>query len=80
VGIERELPVMATFRRFPSASSGRYRPVASTGWMLKEAVAPAVVVMMPAPVEQGLALVHFSAQLERILWDRGAFRGCLGDV
>ena len=26
---------------------------------------------------QGLTLVHFSAQLERILWDRGAFRGCL---
>jgi hypothetical protein len=29
---------------------------------------------------QGLTLVHFSAQLERILWDRGAIEGCLGDV
>jgi hypothetical protein len=29
---------------------------------------------------QGLTLVHFSAQLKRILWDKGAFRGCLGDV
>ena len=27
---------------------------------------------------QGLALVHFSTQVERILWDRGAFKGCLG--
>ena len=27
-----------------------------------------------------LTLVHFSAQLKRILWDRGAFRGCLGGV
>jgi len=24
-----------------------------------------------APVSQGLTLVHFSAQLERFLWDRG---------
>jgi hypothetical protein len=29
---------------------------------------------------QGLTLVHFSAQLKRILWDRGAFRDCLGGV
>jgi len=29
---------------------------------------------------QGLTLVHFSAQLKRILWDRGATRGCLGGV
>jgi hypothetical protein len=29
---------------------------------------------------QGLTLVHFSAQLERILWDRGAIRGCLRGV
>ena len=27
---------------------------------------------------QGLTLVHFSAQLKRILWDRGALRGCSG--
>ena len=27
---------------------------------------------------QGLTLVHFSAQLKRILSDRGAFRDCLG--
>ena len=27
---------------------------------------------------QGLTLVHFSAQRKRILWDRGAIRGCLG--
>jgi len=26
-------------------------------------------------MRQGLTLVHFSAQLKRILWDRGAFRG-----
>ena len=25
-------------------------------------------------VEQGLTLVHFSAQLERFLWDRGTLR------
>ena len=29
---------------------------------------------------QGLTLVHFSAQLKRIVWDRGAFGGCLGCV
>ena len=29
---------------------------------------------------QGLTLVHFSAQLKRIMWDRGAFRGCVGGV
>jgi hypothetical protein len=34
---------------------------------------------MPSPaVSQGLTLVHFSAQLKRILSDRGAFRDCLG--
>ena len=27
---------------------------------------------------QGLTLVHFSAQLKHILWDRGACRGCTG--
>jgi hypothetical protein len=26
---------------------------------------------------QGLTLVHFSAQRERFLWDRGACRGCI---
>ena len=30
--------------------------------------------------KQGLTLVHFSAQLTRILSDRGAFRDCLGGV
>ena len=29
---------------------------------------------------QGLTLVHFSAQLKRIMWDGGAFRDCLGGV
>ena len=29
---------------------------------------------------QRLTLVHFSAQLEQILWDRGAFRGSSGGV
>ena len=29
---------------------------------------------------QGLTLVHFSAQLKRILWDRGAIRGRLAGV
>jgi len=29
---------------------------------------------------QGLTLVHISAQLKRILWDRVALRGRLGDV
>jgi hypothetical protein len=29
---------------------------------------------------QGLTLVRSSAQLKRILWDRGAFRGCFGCV
>jgi len=29
---------------------------------------------------QGRALVHFSAQLKRLLWDRGAFEGCLGGI
>jgi hypothetical protein len=36
--------------------------------------------MHAAATTQGLTLVHFSAQLKRILWDRGAFRGCLGGV
>ena len=35
-------------------------------------------------VRQGLTLVHFSAQRERFLWDRGCaqglFGGCLGGV
>jgi len=30
--------------------------------------------------KQGLTLVHFSAQLERFLWDRGARRGCVARV
>jgi len=29
---------------------------------------------------QGLTLVHFSAQLERLLCDRGAVRGCCGGI
>jgi hypothetical protein len=37
-----------------------------------------------SPPEQGLTLVHFSAQLERFLWYMGCveglFRGCLGGV
>jgi len=36
------------------------------------------------PSNQGLTLVHFSAQRERFLWDRGCIeglsRGCLGGV
>jgi len=36
------------------------------------------------PWKQGLTLVHFSAQLKRLLWDRGSiqglFRGGLGGV
>jgi len=39
----------------------------------------AFAAVMAAP-GQGLTLVNFSAQLKRILWDRGAFRGCLGGV
>ena len=31
-------------------------------------------------LKQGLTLVHFSAQLKRILSDRIAFRDCLGGV
>jgi hypothetical protein len=34
----------------------------------------------PPPRQQGLTLVHFSAQLERFVWDRGARRGCVGRV
>jgi len=30
--------------------------------------------------DQGLTLVHFSAQREHFLWDRGLFRGGLGGV
>jgi hypothetical protein len=37
-----------------------------------------------SPREQGLTLVHFSAQRKRLLWDRGwiqrLFRGCLRGV
>jgi len=29
---------------------------------------------------QGLTLVHFSAQLERFVWDRGARKGCVARV
>jgi len=29
---------------------------------------------------RGLTLVHFSAELDRILWDRGGFGDCLGGV
>ena len=31
-------------------------------------------------IKQGLTLIHFSAQLKRILWNEGAFRGCSGGV
>jgi hypothetical protein len=31
-------------------------------------------------MDQGLTLVHFFAQRERSLWDRGCIRGCLEDV
>jgi hypothetical protein len=31
-------------------------------------------------VRQGLTLVHFSAQLKRIMWERGAMKACLGVV
>jgi len=30
--------------------------------------------------DQGLTLLHFSAQLQRFLWDRGCIQGCLGGV
>ena len=30
------------------------------------------------PPWQGLTFIRLSAQLKRILWDRGAFRGCFG--
>jgi len=34
--------------------------------------------------DHGLTLVHVSAQLKRLLWDRGCteglFKGCIGDV
>ena len=37
-----------------------------------------------ACLQQGLTLVHFSAQRKRYLWDKGCieglFRGCLGGV
>jgi hypothetical protein len=39
--------------------------------------AAAVNAVYAAHHGQGLTLVHFSAQLKRILWDRGAFRGDL---
>jgi hypothetical protein len=38
------------------------------------------IAALPAVCRQGLTLVNFSAQLKRILWDRGACRGCLGGV
>jgi hypothetical protein len=37
-------------------------------------------VWMGWTARQGLTLVHFSAQLERFVWDRGACRGCSGGV
>jgi hypothetical protein len=33
-----------------------------------------------AEVDQGLTLVHISAQRKRFVWDRGAFRDCAGGV
>ena len=33
-----------------------------------------------SPLHQGLTLVRFSAQFKRFLWDRAAFRGCVGVV
>ena len=42
-------------------------------------IVPFTAIATPT-VNQGLALVHFSAEFQRILWDRGAFRGCLGGV
>jgi hypothetical protein len=34
----------------------------------------------PGPWGQGLTLVHFSAQLERFVWDRGARRDCVARI
>jgi hypothetical protein len=39
---------------------------------------PRVQTAAAAAADHGLTLVHFTAQLKRALWDRGAFRNCLG--
>ena len=39
---------------------------------------PLELLNVDAATPKGLTLVHLSAQLKSILWDRGAFRGCLG--
>jgi len=41
---------------------------------------PSICWRDPMAGGQGLTLVNFSAQLKRIMWDRGAFRSCLGGV
>ena len=49
-----------------------------------ESVSPcsvgASLVLWVVGLAAGVTLVHFSDQLKRILWDRGAIRGCLGGV
>jgi len=52
-----------------------FAAVASAAHLRNPVAAPA-----STPFEKRLTLVHFSAQLKRIMWDRGAFRDCLGDV
>jgi len=47
-------------------SPGIMPPPPNNAWGVREGARPA-----PAPEGQGLTLVHFSAQLERFVWDRG---------
>jgi len=60
----------------PLGPGWRGRPLLPRLAVAAAASRPAVA----AAAGQGLTLVHFSAQLKRILWDRGAFRRCLGGV
>ena len=70
------IPCMSTPAEAAAAMEGaEVRGVAGKGVGV---VATANIV--PGARARAYTLVHFSAQLKRISWDRGAFRGCLGGV
>jgi hypothetical protein len=68
--------VDSCFKRCNQVASTRV----STGFPVAAAHLVGVDEQVAQAALQGHTLVQFSPQLKRILWDTGAFRGCLGGV
>jgi len=71
------------FEKFAESMSDGSSDSAGGGDWRPDAIFTDSDVAMGAAIKrvwQGLTLVHFSAQRERFLWDRGAFRGRLEGV